>query len=479
MGPLRRWLLAVLAVTVAGCATADDPHAAADASGDGNASDAQDDATDCTAMTEECNGVDDDCDDVTDEDIAALNCGMGTCATTAPGCVNGVPGTCTPGVPATESCNSLDDDCNGTPDDKPMLMCGMGICAAMAPACVLGAAGTCTPGTPLAETCNNLDDDCNGTPDDKPPLSCGTGQCAASAPACVSGANGTCTPGNPTLEICSNSLDEDCNGSDLQPVSNTVCTNFAGMTTGTTNGDNTCSGADIAPGVQNDCAGTEGAGNDSTFAFGSDGSPVAWTVRMTGPVGYDTLLHVHSSTGCSAGDQLACSDDFSGPNVSEVVVAGLPNGGGYYVVADSFNLTNNRTFALTLSGAFIDHDTCTTPAPIFGNGSFNGTTMSRANNYAAPAGCSSASPTASPDIVYRITARTSGTITASTAGSSFDTLLYVSAACGSGNIACNDDFTGTTSQISWSAVAGTTYYLVVDGYNSSNYGSYILTLSGY
>ena len=45
-------------------------------------------------------------------------------------------------------------------------------------------------------------------------------------------------------------------------------------------------------------------------------------------------------------------------------------------------------------------------APIVGNGAFNGTTMSRANNYAAPAGCSTATPTASPDIVYRITART-------------------------------------------------------------------------
>ena len=429
--------------------------------------------------TEVCNNLDDDCDG-TPDNPPMLACGMGICATMAPACVGGVDGTCTPGMPQLETCNNLDDNCNGTPDDLPPISCGMGQCAATAPACVGGAPGTCTPGMPQPETCNNLDDNCNGTPDDMPPLSCGVGQCASTAPACVGGAPGTCTPGTPILEICSNGLDEDCNGTDLTPVSNTTCPAWSQMTTGTTNGDNTCSGADYLPAVQNDCAAGDGAGNDSVFAFGSDGSPAQWTVRMTGPVGYDTLLHVHSSTGCGTSDQLACSDDFSGVNVSEVTVAGLPSGGGYYVVADSFGTTNNREFTLTLSGVSINHDTCATPAPIRGNGVFNGTTAGRANNYTAPAGCASAgTPSASPDIVYSIVARTNGTITASTSGSAFDTMLYVSTACGSATIACNDDFSGTTSRVTWSATAGTTYYLVVDGFNAVANGNYELTINGY
>jgi hypothetical protein len=324
-----------------------------------------------------------------------------------------------------------------------------------------------------------LDDDCNGTPDDKPALHCGVGQCAVTAPACVNGADGTCTPGTPTLEICSNGLDEDCNGSDLQPVSNTTCRAWSQMTTGTTNGDNTCSGADIVPTPQNDCLAGEGSGNDSVFAFGSDGSPVLWTVTMTGPAGYDTLLHVHSSTTCNGGDQLACSDDFNGINVSEVAVSGIPEGGGYYVVADSFNTNNNRTYTLSLSGVYINHDTCSSPAPIKGNGAFKYTTAGRANDYTAPASCSSFTPSASPDVVYSLTARTNGTITASTSGSSFDTMLYVGTTCGSAAIACNDDDTGQTSKVTWSATAGTTYYLVVDGFNGAANGNYTLTISGY
>jgi len=513
-----------VALVAAGCATADDPSATPDAGDDANG-----DATACESATEVCNGEDDDCDGQTDEDIPALTCGTGTCMRSTPACVNGVVQTCTPGMVGTETCNGMDDDCDGTPDNVPMLTCGMGICAttapgcsggatgtctplpsmpevcnnlddncdgtpdnkamltcgmgicaATAPACVGGVDGTCTPGTPQAEVCNNLDDNCDGTPDNKAPLSCGTGQCATMAPACVGGADGTCTPGSPVLEICSNGLDEDCNGSDLQPVSNTTCGTYAAMTTGTTNGDNTCSGADVVPAAQNDCNGTDGGGNDSMFAFGSDGTPARWTIRMTGVAGYDTVLHVHSSPACNSGDQLQCSDDFSGTNVSEVVVDGLPNGGGYYVVADSFNTTNNRTFALTMSGVFIDHDSCTSPAPIRGNGAFSYTTTGKTNNYTAPAGCSSLTPTASPDVVYRIVARTTGTITASTAGSAFDTLLWVSSTCGTGSIACNDDFNSTTqSQISWSATAGATYYLIVDGFSSSAAGNYVLTISGY
>jgi hypothetical protein len=59
-------------------------------------------------------------------------------------------------------------------------------------------------------------------------------------------------------------------------------------------------------------------------------------------------------------------------------------------------------------------------------------------------------------------------------------LLWVSSTCGTGSITCNDDFNSTTqSQISWSATAGATYYLIVDGFSSSAAGNYVLTISGY
>src|SRR5439155_1385677 len=46
-----------------------------------------------------------------------ITCGQGACQRSAPACVNGAPGTCTPGSPTTETCNGLDDNCDGTVDN--------------------------------------------------------------------------------------------------------------------------------------------------------------------------------------------------------------------------------------------------------------------------------------------------------------------------------------------------------------------------
>ncbi|MBW2458307.1 MAG: hypothetical protein JRI68_27640 [Deltaproteobacteria bacterium] len=64
-----------------------------------------------------CNGLDDDLDGQVDEGIADIECGVGTCFTSAAGCVDGQPGTCTPLPPTPESCNGLDDDCDGLVDE--------------------------------------------------------------------------------------------------------------------------------------------------------------------------------------------------------------------------------------------------------------------------------------------------------------------------------------------------------------------------
>ena len=59
-------------------------------------------------------------------------------------------------------------------------------------------------------------------------------------------------------------------------------------------------------------------------------------------------------------------------------------------------------------------------------------------------------------------------MTVDTAGSSFDTLLgvYTGTAVGAlTTVASNDDANGTTqSQVSFAAVAGTTYRIAVDGF---------------
>jgi hypothetical protein len=70
------------------------------------------------ASPEACNGADDDGDGRIDEAIASVECGLGACRTSAPGCVDGAPPECFPGSRTMERCNGVDDDCDGATDEE-------------------------------------------------------------------------------------------------------------------------------------------------------------------------------------------------------------------------------------------------------------------------------------------------------------------------------------------------------------------------
>jgi len=86
------------------------------------------------------------------------------------------------------------------------------------------------------------------------------------------------------------------------------------------------------------------------------------------------------------------------------------------------------------------------------------------------------------ETVYAITPDQDGLISASTDSglTDFDTVLYVLSECGNTGteLACNDDIDAQggnySSYLEWDATAGTTYYLVVDGYDSA--GGFELTI---
>jgi hypothetical protein len=67
---------------------------------------------------------------------------------------------------------------------------------------------------------------------------------------------------------------------------------------------------------------------------------------------------------------------------------------------------------------------------------------------------------------YRFTASGSGLLTASTSGSNYDTILsvYTGSCAALSPLTCNDDYSGVTSQVSYTTVAGTTYYFLVTSY---------------
>ena len=88
--------------------------------------------------------------------------------------------------------------------------------------------------------------------------------------------------------------------------------------------------------------------------------------------------------------------------------------------------------------------------------------------------------TGSPDVAYEFTVAGGASVIVSTvsAATAFDTVLYVREECldPSSEIACNDDFGGSASQVSFDALDGVTYYIIVDGYAGAD-GAFELTLS--
>jgi hypothetical protein len=130
-------------------------------------------------------------------------------------------------------------------------------------------------------------------------------------------------------------------------------------------------------------------------------------------------------------------------------------------------------FVLNLMFPGPANDSCAGAIAI-GDGSITGTTLGAADS--GDGDCFSA---ASNDVYYRYTASCTGTATAETCGgiTDYDSALTIHSACPatSGNqIACNDDFCGLQSRVSWNATAGTQYIIRVAGFSQSA-GNFTLT----
>ena len=204
--------------------------------------------------------------------------------------------------------------------------------------------------------------------------------------------------------------------------------------------------------------------------------------------GFDTVLSVRTRCADQA-TELTCNDDAGGGNTSAVqfealadtdyflLVDGYDGAAGAVVldVAAEFDCVEDADCGPDLrcvEGDCVPPPACEMP-PLLMPGVTQGDTSDVVSAYNAS--CANAT---GGEAAYRLRVGAAQTVTLSTDGSAFDTVLSVRAACddAEAELACDDDGgDGTRSRLRFEAQADTDYFVFVDGYNGAG-GLYTLEL---
>lgn len=230
----------------------------------------------------------------------------------------------------------------------------------------------------------------------------------------------------------------------------------------------TCPEVELGAAVGFDLAGGEtGAlGDDFAGTCGGAGAPDVslawtapssdtWTFDLTGSHrDFDTVLYALDG-GCE-GPELACGDDSSGPQsaLSLELIAGQQ----VTLVVDG---------AGGGSGSWQLNAEAASACPDGDLGGAVGSVVATGSNDGQGASFFASCARSGRDVVHTWTAPSSGTFGFDTYGSGYDTVLHVrEGSCGGDEIACADDSGGGyQSELSIEATEGTTYTVVLSGFN--------------
>jgi len=188
---------------------------------------------------------------------------------------------------------------------------------------------------------------------------------------------------------------------------------------------------------------------------------------------YDTVLAIYSGS-CGSLSAVTCNDDDSscgsGSTASQVTFTGNAGTTYYIFIGGYYGVSGNlQIFAQWSVSPPPSNDQCSGAVTLT-----SGVTNSLNTAYAT----STSDPTPScgssvgKGVWYKVTPTASGSVTVSTCGSSYDTVLAIySGSCGSlTSVTCDDDSGcgGNTSLTTFSGTAGTTYYILAGGYSEAS-----------
>lgn len=219
-----------------------------------------------------------------------------------------------------------------------------------------------------------------------------------------------------------------------------------------------------------------GTSPDVVYSFYNTSCEKSVTVSLCGS-GFDTGLDVRTGGSCPGSTLVTYDDDYCasfGP--SQVTFTAAANGIYYFLVYGYGSGSGNYVLNVTgtPTAAVPSNDACPGTAisslPYSGGGS----TCMAASNY------TNCVTTPSPDVVYTMNVNSCQTVTVALCGSNYDTELTVNAggSCpGNFLVACNDDYCGLQSTVTFVAQANTNYYIIIGGYAAET-GSYVINVTG-
>jgi alpha-tubulin suppressor-like RCC1 family protein/subtilisin family serine protease len=203
------------------------------------------------------------------------------------------------------------------------------------------------------------------------------------------------------------------------------------------------------------------------------------TIRTTGS-NFDTVLAAHTGSALNTLTRLA-SDDDSGGGLSSLISINVVTGNDYQIAVDGYGSSSGE---ITLATSFV-----AAPLPPANDNFANSIELTGSTQTTAGNNALATKETGEPNhagnsggrsVWWHWTAPSAGTVTVTTDNSLFDTTLGIYVGTSVSTLTAiasdNDSGEGSRSQVSFTATAGTTYRIAVDGWNGAS-GSLSLALS--
>jgi hypothetical protein len=231
--------------------------------------------------------------------------------------------------------------------------------------------------------------------------------------------------------------------------------------------------------------------NDAPVNLNTADQFVQWSPSQTGRVvvdtigtNFDTIMYVTDS--CSAVDAETCNDDIafgSGILQSRIEVGSWPQGEAKLIVVEGYSPADFGAVRLNFTALWCA-DNAALPLDIpthLGSMAFTGSTVATSRFNPVTASCATSVDV--PDAVLAWRPPLGGTYAIDTAGSNFDTVLYLRRSCDTDQgvyheDACNDNAAdlGSQSRITVSLMAQETILIVVDGASGAS-GNYQVNIT--